>query len=610
MPWNYNLSYSKIGRGPKIVYYANGLAVNRGDLVLPAQLLNGTNTGTPGDGTAISAYHCINGGVLGAEPGSNWPGAAEDATPTCGTVVFRSKNLIHIDFSALADGSGSQGSPRSIQVGAVNGRVCVIRRGTSRIAALTGSSGNPGQFTTGWVTWYATTDAEVSAQAPTVVVSVSNTRNVVVDGIRSTGQSAAASYTNGMSITQTAADCTGVCLRRNELIGGPVQDSANNNGIAILGTGATVDMGDNAITLEDNTITNWGGYGIGMEGIRTKLNGARSVHIWGNRITDCGFRKVSWGIGVYPEYVQSNGSQNIFSKVSGTVYSRTDTKLVLRAGWDGADGRFLPQTAGLQSTPGAFEWGVVPGSPNTIYINLNVDTGSTLTGLALVFMSYTYADGILAENNTVIRQYGNVDSSGIGFDNQTAGCTARNNVTLNCSGEGYVSNKGSNNVFYGNVSSGDCVVLTTRPAINVNAGNLCKIYNNTILNSNGLGIGGSSRFDPMDVRNNIIHRAAGVAIGVDYNVSSTINFNARSLCAAGGTTGANDVAVNATAFISLPDGSLAIPTTATLASLSAINPLAVSGTYVQGVDLKNGRARPGYSPIGAYQAVLPRLLSV
>jgi hypothetical protein len=36
------------------------------------------------------------------------------------------------------------------------------------------------------------------------------------------------------------------------------------------------------------------------------------------------------------------------------------------------------------------------------------------------------------------------------------------------------------------------------------------------------------------------------------------------------------------------------------------NPLATAGTYVSGVTLANGRLRPGYVPIGAYMAVLPR----
>jgi parallel beta-helix repeat protein len=54
------------------------------------------------------------------------------------------------------------------------------------------------------------------------------------------------------------------------------------------------------------------------------------------------------------------------------------------------------------------------------------------------------------------------------------------------------------------------------------------------------------------------------------------------------------------------DGSLRIPATANLANLSAANALALSGTYIQGVTLRNGRMRPGYCPVGAYQAVLPR----
>lgn len=51
---------------------------------------------------------------------------------------------------------------------------------------------------------------------------------------------------------------------------------------------------------------------------------------------------------------------------------------------------------------------------------------------------------------------------------------------------------------------------------------------------------------------------------------------------------------------------LRVPASTTLATLSAVNPLALAGDYVQGVQLANGRLRPGYCPVGAYQAVLPR----
>jgi hypothetical protein len=58
------------------------------------------------------------------------------------------------------------------------------------------------------------------------------------------------------------------------------------------------------------------------------------------------------------------------------------------------------------------------------------------------------------------------------------------------------------------------------------------------------------------------------------------------------------------------DYSLRVSPTTTLATLAADNPLALAGTYIQGVTLRNGRMRPGYCPIGAYQAVLPRAARV
>lgn len=48
--------------------------------------------------------------------------------------------------------------------------------------------------------------------------------------------------------------------------------------------------------------------------------------------------------------------------------------------------------------------------------------------------------------------------------------------------------------------------------------------------------------------------------------------------------------------------------TTTESSLATDNPLALAGTYVQGVHLQNGRMRPGFCPVGAYQAVLPKAI--
>lgn len=56
----------------------------------------------------------------------------------------------------------------------------------------------------------------------------------------------------------------------------------------------------------------------------------------------------------------------------------------------------------------------------------------------------------------------------------------------------------------------------------------------------------------------------------------------------------------------LGDMSLDVLHGTTVATLAGANPLALAGTYVEGVRLANGRLRPGYCPIGPYQAVLPR----
>lgn len=65
------------------------------------------------------------------------------------------------------------------------------------------------------------------------------------------------------------------------------------------------------------------------------------------------------------------------------------------------------------------------------------------------------------------------------------------------------------------------------------------------------------------------------------------------------------VSVDPTSLI-WPDASLIVPDGATRATLSTANALALAGVYEEGVHLINGRMRPGWCPVGAYQAVLSR----
>jgi hypothetical protein len=67
-----------------------------------------------------------------------------------------------------------------------------------------------------------------------------------------------------------------------------------------------------------------------------------------------------------------------------------------------------------------------------------------------------------------------------------------------------------------------------------------------------------------------------------------------------------NLAVLSATYQNAGDFSLRVPNGTTLSNLGTVNALALSGTYVSGVTLANGRLRPGYVPIGAYMAVLPR----
>lgn len=55
-------------------------------------------------------------------------------------------------------------------------------------------------------------------------------------------------------------------------------------------------------------------------------------------------------------------------------------------------------------------------------------------------------------------------------------------------------------------------------------------------------------------------------------------------------------------------GNLVIPADTNLGNLASKNPMALAGVYRQGVKLSNGRLRPGFVPVGAFKAVLPRTM--
>jgi len=105
--------------------------------------------------------------------------------------------------------------------------------------------------------------------------------------------------------------------------------------------------------------------------------------------------------------------------------------------------------------------------------------------------------------------------------------------------------------------------------------------------------------------------AVGSPSTYDLNNNWVFNFEADTLNTVGNVPLASPPTVtNAGTADPRPylarDFQLRVPDNATAATLATDNPLALAGTHIPGVHLRNGRLRPGWCPVGAYQAVLPR----
>lgn len=152
----------------------------------------------------------------------------------------------------------------------------------------------------------------------------------------------------------------------------------------------------------------------------------------------------------------------------------------------------------------------------------------------------------------------------------------------------------SNSVACGNVVTG--AVLGIQQGPSATGG---KIYNNVVSECSGSGIY-SETDTTVAVKNNIVTRCdRGVSLAggaaEDYNCFDG-NSSDRWLLSGVASWGANDLFINPMNYMS-DDFRLRYDVT---------SPLMNGGTYVAGAKLMNGRARPGWTPVGAYMGVVPR----
>jgi len=336
----------------------------------------------------------------------------------------------------------------------------------------------------------------------------------------------------------------------------------------------------------------------------------RNCETWANGAThvDGGH-----GISAYPRF---NTVTSGWSSGGGTVYFRSLASINAAA----TDIFYVRQTSGTPvylridkeatptTTPAVGKFSVTGGN---LYLNINANPAGVSILCAWATARNLIITGNYCHDNIVNPSTPFTEGHGIALDDFTESSMVTNNRCVNNEGYGISINRGNNNTLTGNY-----IANNGGPAISVAPCVSLSVYNNTCVRNNanasfaGTGEIRLASCDQTKVSNNALMPRAGITYGIQAD-SGTTNLSGNTNRVETGFTAEErgtftGNAVGSTEQYVASDGSLKIPSTATLASLPADNPLALSGTYVSGVTLANGRLRPGFTPIGAYMAVLPR----
>lgn len=326
----------------------------------------------------------------------------------------------------------------------------------------------------------------------------------------------------------------------------------------------------------------------------------RRCKAWGN-----GWGGPGGGHGIHTQ------SRHVFTTagwtlVSGTIYSRVlaahevDIFYVRHPNYPA-----MVKNIATPTTPAIGEFGVSGG---LLYVNVNANpNGPTMAYVWATSSNILYEQCEAWRNKFGIAPF--QEGHGISFDDWTessrmVACYSHDNEGL-----GLSINGGNNNTIT------SCIVRNNEMrGFSGGSGSGTVVRNCTFKDNNqGRGatineVGFSATSTGSSTSNNVIvtTRANGIDFGGASGCSSTNDLVSGATGAAVvGATPTGLITTNARPFLE-EDGSLRISQNTTLASLAVDNPLALAGIYTQGITLRNGRLRPGYCPVGAYQAVLPK----
>ena len=381
------------------------------------------------------------------------------------------------------------------------------------------------------------------------------------------------------------------------LTGGAVDRSASSTGITITGNR----VHDNAIygiavrewwdggLVQGNTVYNNG---------LNAPNGAYGISTIGNFVTHTG---TGWS--------QISASPNIWQR----TFSRSNPAIEgrYRRSSDQAEVILAQGTFGALAADNQ-----IASSGTTVQVRLA--PGETPTNNA-VWVCYNQVKNVRIVDNDVdgtndFREpAGRFDGDGIGIDQFSLNIDVIRNRVDGNGGCGIITNQPTNIRIIGNRFLGNG--FQKKAANQTNAGILvnhprgtCVVVHNTVSEQSDDGIRVyNTNGDAPEVKNNLVMNCGGVGLfgtlgTADGGINESYNWLSRNgSVSLNITLDVTNVTTSAAGYVSR-DGSLK----STGFTTASRNPVATSGTYVQGVTIQNGRPRPGDVPIGAFRGVVDR----
>ena len=374
--------------------------------------------------------------------------------------------------------------------------------------------------------------------------------------------------TTGMSALSSAKIVTNAVIENN---------TVNNNG----GPGTALTLRDGYNVVRYNTVNgnNWAGQ-TGTGGLQ--LAGASNTDCYGNVCRNNRTLFDYDGVGLYLD-VATGALPDV-----GCDNCRVFDNLCV------GNDDYAPAPAAISSSMLSAGIGVFLSHNNTITGNVCISNGAGICVGAWTINNRIY-------NNTLIgNKYGILQL----WNMTSPGNTIRNNIVKDCTSHAFLAPDIGVRATTGNITlsgtTGTITCTSTANDFTVHS------FNYAILAGSGYGhiISKQSNtqvtlkvlvpFSGTTFTNGNWSLSFGQDQGVWPGYSALFN-NAAGAYAGSGqslTVGSNNVTAD--------------PQVRTDGSIRPNSPCATTGIYAQGIPLSNGRLRPGYTPIGAYMAVVPR----